>query len=658
MFFQIKEIILWPRKETHEPRRLRFELGKVNVISGASRTGKSAVIPIIDYCLAAGGCSIPVKTIRDACEWFGVVVATSSGEKLLARREPGQQRSTDDMFLMEADVIKTIPHRVTKNTNADSVRRWLDELAGLSNLDFAAGDQQSGFDARASFRDLAAFTFQPQNVIANPEVLFFKTNTYEHREKLRKIFPYILGAVTPALLAKQHELKRLQTELRRKERELKDAEAVSARWQAELRAKVSEARELGLLAVPENTELTHDWMITRLDEIVKRTDLSLAVSVTTISEAIQELQGLDKEESQVSQELTTLRRRLTEMNRIKTSASDYQAAQRIQRDRLQISDWLLGHRTDDKGCPVCGGHMQAADDKLKELHGALKALEEASGNSLEIPAAFERELLRVQGEVREATERLKAIQLRKTALTGRSKEAHERQFQAQKAERFVGNLESALELHRRLGGDSELRAEVVDLRQRVQRLLSELQGQDIEARKRRALALVNTNTSRLLPLLDTERPEDAVSLEINDLTIKVTGTTNREDYLSEIGSGSNWLSYHIAVFLGLHQYLLTLSHNPVPSFLVVDQPSQVYFPKKVAIREDETPEDPQLHDEDIEAVQKAFRVLAKVVGESKGKLQVLVFDHAPREVWGQIPNVVEVEEWRDGRKLVPIEWLQ
>ena len=34
---------------------------------GASKTGKSAVIPIIDYCLASGKCSIPVGTIRRAC---------------------------------------------------------------------------------------------------------------------------------------------------------------------------------------------------------------------------------------------------------------------------------------------------------------------------------------------------------------------------------------------------------------------------------------------------------------------------------------------------------------------------------------------------------------------------------------------------------------
>ena len=38
-------------------------------------------------------------------------------------------------------------------------------------------------------------------------------------------------------------------------------------------------------------------------------------------------------------------------------------------------------------------------------------------------------------------------------------------------------------------------------------------------------------------------------------------------------------------------------------------------------------------------------------------LQVIVLDHAPREVWGDIPNVVAFEEWREGVKLVPSEWV-
>jgi len=659
MYLQIREIVLWPRNPNFEPRRLQFQLGKVNIISGASRTGKSAVIPIIDYCLGAGTCSIPVKTIRKYCEWFGVVVATAQGDKLLARREPGAQRSTDDMYLLEAERILDIPRRIAKNTNADAVKRLLDELAGLSKLDFSGGEESTGFDGRPSFRDLAAFTFQPQNVVANPDVLFFKANTYEHREKLRKIFPYVLGAVTPTLMAKQFELGRARQELRRKERELKDAQEVSARWLADLKAKFSEAQELGLAAKPEQ-ELSRGQMIERLEEVVARTDLTLSVSTSTISDALRELSGLEVEEREVSRELTTLRHRLSEMNRMRVGVDQYQDALALQRGRLQLSSWLVSHTDDGADCPMCGSHTDSAKRKLAVLSERLREVEAEAGVDKEVPAAFDRELQRVTEEVGQTTERLRSVQIRKRALAGRSDEARQRQFAAQRAERFVGNLESALDLHRRLGSDSELVDEVVRLKELVRQLEAELREQDVEARKRRALHAISNNAGRLLPHLDVESPNDPISLEINDLTIKVRGT-ERDDYLSEIGSGSNWLSYHLAVLLALHQFFLSQRRGPVPAFLVLDQPSQVYFPKRIVARpeddEVEEVEEPQLRDEDVDAVRQAFEVMGRVALDAKGGLQLIVLDHASRDVWGDIDGVVGLPEWRNGVKLVPMAWL-
>lgn len=658
MFLQIKEIVLWPRGAQFEPRRITFELGKVNVISGASRTGKSAVIPIIDYCLGSGSCSIPVNTIRKHCEWFGVVISTSQGEKLLARREPGAQRCTDDMFIFEAATINEIPYTVAKNTTADAVRRHLDGLAGLTNLDFSGGEEaSSGFDGRPSFRDLAAFTFQPQNVVANPDVLFFKTNTYEHREKLRKIFPYVLGAVTPSLMAMQFELRRAQQELRRKERELKQARDVSAQWLADLKAKFSEAQELGLTARTDG-DLSRDQMIEALTEIVSRSDLTLAVTTNTISDALRELGELETEERVVSRELTVLRHRFEEMNRMRRGTDAYQGALTVQRDRLQLSKWLTSHTGESADCPVCGSHTDSAKRKLTNLAERLKEIEAETGVDNEVPAAFERELQRVSSELSVAAERLKSVQIRRRALSSRSEEARSRQFATQKAERFVGNLEAALDLHRRLGSDAELVEEVNRLSELEQELRKKLRNQDIESRKRHAVSSINANAARLLPRLDAERPEDPVSLEIDDLTVKVIGP-DRADYLSEIGSGSNWLSYHLAMLLGLHQFFLSQSSSPIPGFLVLDQPSQVYFPKKVVERQgDQVDEDPQFtRDEDVEAVRKAFQVMGQVVEAAKGKLQVLVLDHASRDVWGAIPGVVGVEDWRAGTKLVPMEWM-
>ena len=42
---------------------------------------------------------------------------------------------------------------------------------------------------------------------------------------------------------------------------------------------------------------------------------------------------------------------------------------------------------------------------------------------------------------------------------------------------------------------------------------------------------------------------------------------------------------------------------------------------------------------------------------AKGRLQIIVLDHAAEDVWGSLDGVELREEWRDGRALVPPEWF-
>src|SRR3546814_16643976 len=78
---------------------------------------------------------------------------------------------------------------------------------------------------------------------------------------------------------------------------------------------------------------------------------------------------------------------------------------------------------------------------------------------------------------------------------------------------------------------------------------------------------------------DLEWPEAPIQLVIEDLTVKVL-RADREDYLWEIGSGANWLAYHVAMTLALQEVFLSDPTSGVPGLLVYDQPSQVYFPKR------------------------------------------------------------------------------
>lgn len=655
MYFQILEIILWPRNESFKPRRLPFKSGSVNVISGVSRTGKSAIIPIIDYCFGADKCTIPVNTIRDSCSWFGVIVDTIQGRKLFARREPGLQKTTGDMFTLEGTDFSIPDTIMEKNTSADAVKRSLDELAGLTALDFDFENLGSGFKGRPSFRDLAAFVFQPQNVVANPNVLFYKADTQEHREKLRTIFPYILGAVTPELLAKYHELSQLKKSFRRKQIELSNVKQVSERWMAEVRSRAVEASVIGLLPTVPSENASREELVAMLQSVVAEKTDELQVSSETISGAIRELNSLNEEDRELSLQLTTLRKRLGEMSALQEGAKIYKGSLLVQRDRLKLSDWIQEKQVNNHDCPICGNLLDSSETTSR-LTKALREVEHEAGEFEIVPASFDREFQRVKGEIDLLTERIGAVKIRIQALKRTSQEAQKSQFDSLRASRFIGNVEQALLTFSQLGTDGELSTEVEELRDRIRAIESVLSEATVKEREKRALLNVSMHAGRLLPQLDVERPDDPVELLINDLTIRVSGAS-RGDYLWEIGSGSNWLAYHIAMTLALHQFFLNLETTPIPSFIAYDQPSQVYFPKH--LREDiENPEDLSTwQDEDVGALRKVFKVFSEIVTQNAPKFQIIVFDHAPDHIWKDLPNVHAPEEWREGNTLVPREWL-
>jgi Protein of unknown function (DUF3732) len=650
MQFQILKLILWS-KAGFKPRIVEFEPGMVNVISGASKTGKSAVIPIIDYCLASSKCSIPVGTIRNACAWFGILIDTLEGQKLLARREPGEAKQTGDMFLLEDETIEVPNETPQKNTTTESVKRMLDRLAGLSNLGLDP-ESESSFQSRISFRDLTAFTFQPQYIVANPMVLFFNADTSEHREKLKAIFPYVLGALTPDMLAARWEIERLQKELRRKEAALMSAKSSMRTWQNETQAWVRQAIEFGLL--PVETPIPSEWTVIA-DLLRKVTSANTRTSYTTlqtIEPTLIQLQILREEESDAASLLSESRRRLSEMQRLLDSSQTYGSAIRIQRDRLNISGWLRSKISDTKDPLV--ELVDSERNKLESLVNALAGIEIQLKTQPSLSDAFDKERIRLRTEVEKASSLLVSVRQEITLLEQKSEQVRDITFRQDRVERFIGRLEQALVLFDRSEEGSDLSEQVSQLQSRIDELRRIYSEGNVNSKRANALRLIENMAATIIPFLDAEWPNAPIQIIPDDLTIRVVHT-DRSDYLWEIGSGANWLAYHVAVTLALHRFFLEQPNHPVPAVLVYDQPSQVYFPRgfeaEAGIRLGRT------RDEDIAAVRAVFETLGKEIVRSKGRLQAIVLDHAGPDVWGEIEGVSLAQEWRGDSKLIPPEWL-
>jgi hypothetical protein len=129
--------------------------------------------------------------------------------------------------------------------------------------------------------------------------------------------------------------------------------------------------------------------------------------------------------------------------------------------------------------------------------------------------------------------------------------------------------------------------------------------------------------------------------------------------LWEVGSGQNWVGYHVAGVLALHEHFINLKQNPVPRFLVIDQPSQVYFPEAWPSIE-EAPGKPGSAkvSSDIEGVRRIFAAISQFFDQVKTEFQVIVTEHAGSITWNGIAHVHLVENWREGHDefLIPRAW--
>jgi uncharacterized protein DUF3732 len=120
--------------------------------------------------------------------------------------------------------------------------------------------------------------------------------------------------------------------------------------------------------------------------------------------------------------------------------------------------------------------------------------------------------------------------------------------------------------------------------------------------------------------------------------------------LFRMGSGENWVGYHVLAHLALHKWFRQ-KNRPVPGFIIFDQPSQAHYPPE---RDADGSLD-VLSDEDQTAVLQLFKLISDAASELAPHLQIIVMDHADlKRVWFE--NAV-VERWHGGKCLIPQNWI-
>jgi hypothetical protein len=660
MNFQIIRLIVWPKNTIHAPQIIKFEKGKVNVITGASRTGKSAIIPIIDYCLASSECQIPIDTIRDHSGWYGIIVESDEEQVLLVRRGPLGREASREFYVERGATVKVPNEILEANESIDGVKLILNTIAGTPYLRLSAPEENRPFQERLGFRDVTTLTFQSQDVVASQNILFYKTHAFEYRERLKNWFPYILGAENLETLTARHRLAVVQAKLVQLRREDERAKKVSQTWLDNMAGQVEVARQYGL--VPEGTAKSSDpEVLIQIAKIILETSLEYPQATTkSIEYSNEAITALENQEDEVSDEISLAKRRLRDLSRLKESFTSYGLSTRKRAERLHISQWLKDISAKDSACPVCGeqGHVNSTIE-LSKIATAFEKAELESKKTKTIPTTFvrEEELLKRQLDI--ALEKRAAIAGRLDLRISRSKELSAHFARRKNMFLFLGYLRASLTTFESLFNKNEAGKEIESLEKEEATLKLKVTPGVVERKTETALGLIELKTLVRLQTLDVEskykiRPP---KFSIKDLSLKVLSNDNDWHFLSEVGSASNWLSFHIAFMCALHEYLSELEESCVPSFAVFDQPSQVYFPKTSRVNLESNDQERNYLDEDVDAVKGIFKTLSDSVQTMNGKWQCIVLDHAGIDIYGGITNVHEVDVWRNGKKLIPSHWI-
>ena len=128
MTFYIKKVILW--LINGKLRVLDFEPNKVNVITGESNTGKTAILEIIDYCLFSSSPKISESIINENVLWYGISIEVNDKNYVIARERVDSSRPSSNYYFSS---IGEIPENPENNNDENSIKALIETEFSIDN---------------------------------------------------------------------------------------------------------------------------------------------------------------------------------------------------------------------------------------------------------------------------------------------------------------------------------------------------------------------------------------------------------------------------------------------------------------------------------------------------------------------------------------------
>lgn len=647
---QIRSIILFSK--SGDKRVLDFRLGELNIVTGSSKTGKSALLDIVDYCLGRDEATLPISPIFNTVAWYAVILQLPDTRILAARPAPSPTAKSVTNAMLEVGSDLGLPELSDLRINTDSaqLRQQLGRRIGIGDTRSEPATGSLAAPLSANLGHAVLLCLQNQDEVTSKRILFHRQNERGIPESLKATIPYFLGAVPEDQAALRQQLLQARRALRSAENRLKAAQEANQAVESQLLSLLGEARVHGLLTDDSFTSSDRDVVIEALQQA---SSFRPARRDGDEEQRRQELL-LNEQSAALRRQLRSLAEERQLLNDLESQAAGYTGAVARGMSRLSALNLVADGFPGEHSCPLCGNELDEPDPTvtdmrttLADLRGQLDSVQAVQPRREQTLREIEQTAIRLREELRGIEGALSVIAEQRSEQAGLLGQAEAQAYTRGRISAYLGQISTTTDS----GHLQRLESDVAVAQRLVAGLEEQLDSEAIDDKLTHSLGYISGKMTSHARFLKLEHGDGLVRLNLKKLTI-VTDKPESVTELLRIGSGENHVGYHLVAHLALHQYFAA-NGRPVPRFLMLDQPTQPYYPSDMA-RERGRLEDIAL-DEDRVTVTNLFRLMHQVATELSPNFQMIVSDHAdlPHDWYQESVRY----NWRGGEKLIPTTWL-
>lgn len=643
---------------------ISFDRG-LNIITGKSSTGKSAIIEIVDYCFGSSEFTIPEGVITEISSLFFTVIFYENSSLILARKPYREGRKCYIQIKNNVE-INDIDLSFFEEEYFINESDFKIELGHYFGIDIDETDEdleerrfRGSKKARPSIRNMMSFILQHQNLIANKHSIFYRFDEKEKREQTIEQFKIFMGFVDQDYFFHKQKLNDLLRQKRALEREASDLLEYQESLTRTLEDKIEKYKIIAgnnLFKVKTNLILSNPY---KYIEVLQKHDIEVNYESNEYSENLQELNK--------KRNVELLKKRKLENKKYKIEMS-LQSVEKYKKDMLDMSNIELKETRADI-CPFCGSVNKEVNESINQLAYAFDWLNDELRRTPYLTDSFVKDKVIIEKEIRKSNENLsnisnKILEINRVLINLKKEESLEKQ-----GRKLIVQVEGVLdELVELKSNDIDYRKAEVE--SAIEDLSDELEEKyDYKSKMKESERTINKYMNEIGNKLEFENSYKPTNLKFSLSTFELWNDMNgKKVYLRSMGSGANWLYSHISLFLALQYSFCKNKMCIIPPILFLDQPSQVYFPNFIDSSENfdyqrlvnDIRKEEKQADEDLQAVTELFNVLNDHCIDINKEFgffpQIIVSDHADnlKITNGDFEQLVNGRRWRNRGFIDPV----